>query len=45
MWCEPAQNIMGTDTDGDGVIYDRDSTGSMSGTNSPSDNGGSEDAD
>lgn len=45
MWCEPAQNIMGADTDGDGVVYDRDSDGSMSGTNSANDNGGSENAD
>ena len=36
---------MGTDTDGDGVVYDRDSDGSMSGMNSANDNGGSEDAE
>jgi len=23
IWCEPAQNIMGADIDGDGVVYDR----------------------
>ena len=32
IWCEPAQNIMGMDTDGDGAIYEDDMTGGMSGT-------------
>lgn len=31
MWCEPAQNVSGTDTDGDGVIYDRNTEGQNSG--------------
>ena len=41
IWCEPAQNISGTDTDGDGVIYDRNDAGQSSGVES-SDNGGTE---
>ena len=24
IWCEPAQNVMGADIDGDGLVYDRD---------------------
>ena len=31
IWCEPAQNIQGTDTDGDGVVYDRNIEGQNSG--------------
>ena len=31
IWCEPAQNIMGMDTDGDGAIYDDNMTGDQSG--------------
>ena len=31
IWCEPAQNIMGMDTDGDGAIYDDDSDGANTG--------------
>lgn len=31
MWCEPAQNVSGTDTDGDGVVYDRNIEGQSSG--------------
>ena len=41
IWCEPAQNISGTDTDGDGVIYDRNDAGQNSGVES-TDNGGTE---
>jgi len=41
IWCEPAQNIMGTDTDGDGVVYDRNIDGQSSGMET-SDNGGEE---
>ena len=41
IWCEPAQNISGTDTDGDGVIYDRNDAGQNSGVES-TDNGGKE---
>ena len=31
IWCEPAQNIMGADTDGDGLIYDRNDEGQHGG--------------
>lgn len=31
IWCEPAENIMGADTNGDGVIYDRNEEGENSG--------------
>lgn len=34
IWCEPAQNIMGMDTDGDGAIYDDDSDGASTGVES-----------
>jgi hypothetical protein len=31
IWCEPAQNIMGADTDGDGLVYDRNDDGAQTG--------------
>lgn len=31
IWCEPAQNIIGADTDGDGLAYDRNEQGQNSG--------------
>lgn len=31
IWCEPAQNIIGADTDGDGLVYDRNEQGQSSG--------------
>ena len=34
MWCEPAENIMGVDADGDGVMYDRNEEGESSGVES-----------
>ena len=34
IWCEPAQNIMGMDTDGDGAIYDDDMDGANTGVES-----------
>ena len=40
IWCEPAQNIMGMDLDGDGAIYDDDSDGSNTGVET--EEGGSE---
>ena len=40
IWCEPAQNIMGMDTDGDGAMYDDNSDGSNTGVES--EEGGSE---
>lgn len=36
IWCEPAQNIMGADTDGDGLTYDRNDQGQNSGIESTS---------
>ena len=41
IWCEPAENIIGADTNGDGLTYDRNDTGASSGIES--DNGGNED--
>ena len=40
MWCEPAENIIGADINGDGVIYDRNEGGENSGveTDGGSDN-------
>ena len=34
IWCEPAQNIMGVDTDGDGAIYDDNRDGANTGVES-----------
>lgn len=31
IWCEPAENIMGADIDGDGLTYDRNDAGQNSG--------------
>lgn len=31
IWCEPAQNILGADIDGDGLVYDRNQNGENSG--------------
>lgn len=31
MWCEPAQNVMGADIDGDGLMYDRNEAGENGG--------------
>lgn len=31
IWCEPAENIMGSDTDGDGLAFDRNDDGAQSG--------------
>ena len=42
IWCEPAENIMGMDANGDGAMYDRDE-GGVHGGNDMS--GGSEDAE
>lgn len=36
IWCEPAQNIIGADTDGDGLVYDRNEQGQSSGVESNS---------
>ena len=41
IWCEPAQNIMGMDLDGDGAIYDDDADGANTGVEAQ-ENGGEE---
>ena len=44
IWCEPAQNIMGMDTDGDGAIYDDNKDGANTGIESePESEGGDKD--
>lgn len=40
IWCEPAQNIMGADTDGDGLTYDRNDSGQNSGVEGGEENDG-----
>lgn len=43
MWCEPAQNVMGVDIDGDGAIYDENEDGANTGIESePEVEGGEE---
>lgn len=42
IWCEPAQNIMGMDLDGDGAIYDEDSDGANTGVEESNEVGGGE---
>ena len=42
IWCEPAENIIGADTDGDGLTYDRNDDGAQSGTESEPTEGGNE---
>ena len=43
IWCEPAENIIGADINGDGVVYDRNDAGQSSGVESSNtDNGGTE---
>lgn len=39
IWCEPAQNVMGMDTDGDGAIYDDNSDGANTGVESEAEGG------
>lgn len=34
IWCEPAENIMGADINGDGLVYDRNEDGAQSGLES-----------
>lgn len=40
IWCEPAENIMGADINGDGLMYDRNDDGSQNGVD-----GGNKDVD
>ena len=42
MWCEPAENVMGADINGDGLVYDRNENGENSGVED-NNNGGEED--
>lgn len=42
MWCEPAENIIGADTNGDGVVYDRNEGGEHSGIDNKPAEGGNE---
>ena len=42
IWCEPAENVMGADINGDGLIYDRNENGENSGVED-NNNGGEED--
>ena len=39
IWCEPAENIMGADVNGDGLTYDRNEDGSHSGVENNNDGG------
>ena len=41
IWCEPSENIIEADINGDGVVYDRNEAGENSGVES-ADNGGTE---
>ena len=43
MWCEPAENVMGADINGDGLMYDRNEDGENSGRDLTTE-GGNEDA-
>ena len=40
IWCEPAQNIMGVDIDGDGLMYDRDDDAESTGVEPAAEEGG-----
>lgn len=42
IWCEPAENIMGADLNGDGLMYDRNDDAANSGTEVTSNEGGEE---
>ena len=39
IWCEPAENIIGNDVDGDGLAYDRNDDGAQSGVSNNNDGG------
>ena len=44
LWCEPAENITGSDMNGDGLMYDRNDDGAQTGTDNTNTNtGGGED--
>ena len=40
IWCEPAENIIGADTNGDGLMYDRNEEGVNGGIDSEPAEGG-----
>lgn len=42
IWCEPAQNIMGMDIDGDGAIFDENEDGANTGIETEPEEGGEE---
>ena len=42
MWCEPAENIIGADVNGDGLAYDRNEEGENSGVETEPSEGGNE---
>ena len=39
IWCEPAENVSGTDANGDGVAYDRNEQGEHSGVETKEEGG------
>ena len=39
IWCEPAENVIGADKDGDGLVYDRNIEGQSSGVENTVDGG------
>ena len=39
MWCEPAQNVMGADIDGDGLLFDRNDSSQNSGVEKDNEEG------
>jgi hypothetical protein len=42
IWCEPAENIIGADKDGDGLVYDRNIEGQSSGLENSGEQAGGE---
>ena len=42
IWCEPAENVMGADINGDGLVYDRNEAGDHSGVELGSESEGGE---
>ena len=44
IWCEPAENIKGQDSNGDGVVYDENMTGESSGIETNEGEGGTDES-
>ena len=44
IWCEPAENIKGQDSNGDGVVYDENMTGEASGIETNEGEGGTDES-